>query len=173
MLPCPHLPQGSFNEGFYDPLTAKLRRLPLELLRLEKSSGELDLTFSQGLTELSRESSQVVLQPTASSRPVLSFKIPGLVAMNHPDKNPNGASSEFFSLQVDSMLEEKRGFLDGEYAPFGFMISGNDVFQKLQPGDVIEATKVSEFGVQNLVKLRRSSFQEVVQGSGEKQDSVD
>lgn len=140
---------------------------------MEKSSGELDLTFSQGLTELSRESSQVVLQPTASSRPVLSFKIPGLVAMNHPDKNPNGASSEFFSLQVDSMLEEKRGFLDGEYAPFGFMISGNDVFQKLQPGDVIEATKVSEFGVQNLVKLRRSSFQEVVQGSGEKQDSVD
>ena len=164
---------GSFNDGFYDPLTAKPRRLPLELLRLEKSSGEPDLTYSQGLSSLSEESSQAVLQPTTSSRPVLSFKIPGLVAMNHPEKKPNGASSEFFSLQVDSMLEEKRDFLDGEYAPFGFIISGYDVFQKLQPGDVIEDTRVSEFGIQNLVKLRRSSFQEVVQGTSEKQDSID
>jgi len=161
---------GSFNDGFYDPLTAKLRRLPLELLRLEKSSGELDLTYSQGLSELSKEASQVVLQPTASSRPLLSFKIPGLVAMNHPDKNPNGASSEFFSLQVDSMIEEKRGLLDGEYAPFGYIIAGNEVFQKLQPGDVIDDTKVSEFGIQQLVKLRRSSFKEVVKSSGEEQE---
>jgi len=160
---------GSYNEGFYDPLTAKLRRLPLELLRLTKSSGELDLTYSQGLSSLT-ESTQAVLEPTANSRPLLSFKIPGLVAMNHPDKNPNGASSEFFSLQSDSMLEEKRGLLDGEYAPFGYIISGRDVFEKLQPNDVIEATKVSEFGIQNLIKLRRSSFQEVVQGSGKEQE---
>lgn len=130
------------------------------------------MTYSQGLSSLSK-SSQAVLEPTANSRPLLSFKIPGLVAMNHPDKNPNGASSEFFSLQVDSMLEEKRGLLDGDYAPFGYIIAGTDIFQKLQANDVIEATKVSEFGIQNLVKLRRSSFQEVVQGSGEEQEEVE
>ena len=160
---------GSYNEGFYDPLTAKLRRLPLEILRLGKSSSELDLTYSQGLSSLG-SASQAVLEPTANSRPLLSFKIPGLVAMNHPDKNPNGASSEFFSLQADSILEEKRSLLDGEYAPFGYIIAGKDIFQKLKANDVISATTVSEFGIQTLVKLRRSSFQEVVQGSGKEEE---
>jgi peptidylprolyl isomerase len=154
---------GSFNDGFYDPLTAKLRRLPLEIIRIEKGSGEPDLTYAQGLSSLSDS----LLEPSINSRPLLSFKIPGLVAMNHPDKNPNGASSEFFSLQRDSMR-----LLDGEYAPFGFIIEGLDLFQELQPNDVIEATKVSEFGLQNLVKLRRSSFSEAVQGSGDSQDAI-
>lgn len=158
---------GSFNDGFYDPLTAKLRRLPLELIRVEKGTGEPDLTYSQGLSSLSES----LLEPTVNSRPLLSFKIPGLVAMNHPDKNPNGASSEFFCLQKDSMIDDKRKLLDGEYAPFGYIIDGYDLFQKLQPNDIIEETKVSEFGIQNLVKLRRSSFSEVVQGSGESQQN--
>ena len=159
---------GSFNDGFYDPLTAKLRRLPLELIRLEKGSGEPELTYSQGLSTLSES----LLQPAVNSRPLLSFKIPGLVAMNHPDKNPNGASSEFFILQKDSVMDEKRRLLDGDYAPFGFVCDGLDLFQALQANDVIETTKVSEFGIQNLVKLRRSSFAEVVQGSSESQADV-
>lgn len=154
---------GSFNDGFYDPLTAKLRRLPLELIRVGKGSGIPELTYSQGLSILNEK----LLEPTVNSRPLLSFKIPGLVAMNHPDKNPNGASSEFFGLQKDSMLDDKKSLLDGEYAPFGYVIEGYELFQKLQPNDVIEETNVSEFGILNLVKLRRSSFSEVVQGSGE------
>ena len=154
---------GSFNDGFYDPLTAKLRRLPIEIIRIGKGSGEPDLTYSQGLSTLSES----LLQPTDSSRPLLSFKIPSIVAMNHPDNKPNGASSEFFCLQNESVMEEKRSYLDGEYAPFGWIVEGFDLFQKLQANDVIEETKVSEFGLLNLVKLRRSSFSEVVQGTGE------
>jgi cyclophilin family peptidyl-prolyl cis-trans isomerase len=154
---------GSFNDGFYDPLTAKLRRLPLEIIRVGKGSGEPDLTYSQGLSTLSES----LLQPMDSSRPLLSFKIPKLVAMNHPDNKPNGGSSEFFSLQDESVLEEKRSYLDGEYAPFGWIVEGCELFQKLRANDVIEETKVSEFGKLNLVKLRRSSFSEVVQGTGE------
>jgi peptidylprolyl isomerase len=154
---------GSFNDGFYDPLTAKLRRLPIEIIRVGKGSGEPDLTYSQGLSTLSES----LLQPTDNSRPLLSFKIPSLVAMNHPDNKPNGASSEFFCLQNDSVMDEKRSYLDGEYAPFGWIVEGFELFQKLQANDVIDATKVSEFGLLNLVKLRRSSFSEVVQGSGE------
>ena len=154
---------GSFNDGFYDPLTAKVRRLPIEIIRVGKGSGEPDLTYSQGLSTLSES----LLQPTENSRPLLSFKIPYLVAMNHPDNNPNGASSEFFALQKDSVLEEKRSYLDGEYAPFGWIIEGFDLFQEIQINDEIESTTVSEFGKLNLIKLRRSSFSEVVQGSGE------
>jgi peptidylprolyl isomerase len=154
---------GSFNDGFYDPLTAKLRRLPIEIIRVGKGSGEPDLTYSQGLSTLSES----LLQPTDNSRPLLSFKIPSIVAMNHPDSKPNGASSEFFCLQKDSVMEEKGSYLDGEYAPFGWIVEGFDLFQTLQANDVIDATKVSEFGLLNLVKLRRSSFSEVVQGTGE------
>lgn len=153
---------GSYNEGFYDPLTAQLRRLPLELIRVEKSSGVPNLAYSQGLTSLAGEAT---LEPTMNSQPLLSFEIPGLVAMNHPDKNMNGASSEFFSVRPDSMMEEKLTMLDGEYAPFGYIIEGYDLFQKLKPDDVIDSTYVDELGQLNLVKLRQSSFSEVVQGS--------
>lgn len=153
---------GSFQEGFYDPLTAKLRKLPLELIRVEKGSSEQDLTYTKGLSSLDN-TGEAVLEPAGNSKPLLSFKIPGLVAMFHPDRNLNGASTEFFSLQVDSMIEEKRGLLDGEYAPFGYIIEGLDLFQTLQANDVIDKTFVDKWGLQYLTKLRKSSFTEVVQ----------
>jgi peptidylprolyl isomerase len=99
---------GSFQEGFYDPLTAKLRRIPLEIIRLERgnvpklsyaeddadpAATPWDLDFSDKPSSVSDE-----------GKALLSFDIPGLVALNHPDKNLNGGSSEFFSLQRDSVL---------------------------------------------------------------------
>lgn len=93
--------------------------------------------------------------------------MPGLVAMNHREKDENSASSEFFCLQENSVVEGKQSLLDGEYAPFGYIIEGYDLFQRLQPNDVIDATSVDEWGQLNLVKLRRSSFSEVVQASDE------
>lgn len=102
---------GSYEEGFYDPLTAKPRRLPLEIIRNEKASGVPNLSYSQGLTNLAAAGTKATLEPTVNSKPLLSFNIPGLVAMNHPDRNPNGGSSEFFSIQADSMRDEKRGLL--------------------------------------------------------------
>lgn len=155
---------GSYQEGFYDPLTAKLRRLPLELIRVEKNSGVPILSYTQGMTPLSPATASV--EPTEQSKPLLSFDIPGIVAMNHPESNVDGASSEFFSLQENSMFENKRSLMDGEYAPFGYIIAGFDLFQSLQPGDVIDDTIVDEWGAQNLVKLRQSSFSEAVQGAG-------
>jgi peptidylprolyl isomerase len=156
---------GSYEEGFYDPLTAKPRRLPLEIIRNEKASGVPKLSYSQGLTNFA--TTKATLEPTVNSKPLLSFKIPGLVAMNHPDRIPNGGSSEFFSLQMDSMLDEKRGLLDGEFAPLGYIVDGYDIFQHLQAGDVISNTVVDEWGRLNLVKLRESSFSEAIEGSGE------
>lgn len=144
---------GSFQEGFYDPLTAKPRRLPLEIIRSSK------LSYSRGFSDLSSEAS---LQSSQGSRPLLSFDIPGLVAMNHPDNNVNGASSEFFSLQLNTMPEEKRKLFDGNYAPFGYIIDGFDVYQKLKGGDVIDATEVGEWGQLNLVK-KSPSFSNVMQ----------
>ena len=158
---------GSFQEGFYDPLTAKPRRIPLEIIRVEKSNGSPNLSYSQGLTEL-RSSSVRVLESPLASRPLLSFNIPGIVALNHPDQKENGASSEFFALQDSSVFDDKRKLLDGQYAPFGYIVDGYALFNNLKAGDVIDQTYVDEWGTLNLVKLRRSSFSEVVQSSGDK-----
>jgi cyclophilin family peptidyl-prolyl cis-trans isomerase len=169
---------GSYGDGFYDPLTAKPRRLPLEIVRLNRVTGQPDLTYPQDFLDSSAslapasssssvESKNTVMMINANNdKPLVSFEIPGILAMNHPEKNFNAASSEFFGLQSDSMAQPRR-LLDGEYAPFAYIIDGMDVFNRLRLGDVIDSTTVDEFGAQaNLVKLRRSSFSEVVQGSG-------
>ncbi|KAL7576750.1 hypothetical protein ACA910_005665 [Epithemia clementina (nom. ined.)] len=175
---------GSFNEGFYDPLTAKLRRIPLEMIRVENANNVPSLSYSlqaasgggvgvgSGLAILDLSSklddtTNMVLdletEPTSSSKPLLSFSdIPGLVAWNHPDKYPNSGSSEFFSLQSNSMPADRRKLLDGKYAPFGYIVQGLDLLDQLQPNDVISDTFVDEWGELNLVKIRTSRFSDIV-----------
>ena len=166
---------GSFQEGFCDPLTAKLRRIPLEIIRLESGKGAPKLSYAEDtvrrvsggtIWDFSDFSDAPASIPAETGNSLLSFDIPGLVALNHPDKNLNGGSSEFFSLQLESLPDNKRPLLDGEYAPFGYIVDGYDLFLSLLPGDIIEETYVDELGQLNLVKLRQSSFSEVVM-SGE------
>jgi cyclophilin family peptidyl-prolyl cis-trans isomerase len=122
------------------------------------------LSYLQGLGELKGKSG-AVLEPSSASRPLLSFNIPGLVALNHPDGKENGASSEFFALQDTSVVDDRRKLLDGQFAPFGYIVDGYDLFNNLTAGDVIDQTIVDEWGQLNLVKIRQSSFSEVVQSS--------
>ena len=49
--------------------------------------------------------------------------------------------------------------LDGQYAPFGYIVRGSDVYNSLRPGDVIKATYVSDLGQLNLVKIRKNPFE--------------
>jgi peptidylprolyl isomerase len=159
---------GSFNEGFYDPLTAKLRKIPLEIIIIEKGSGLPKLSYaSRGMSEssLSDMSVEEEFLPYVNNKPLLTFQTPGLIAFNHPDKAPNSGSTEFFGLQSAKFLEDKNKLLDGEYAPFGFIIGGYDIFQSLEPGDIVDNTYVDEFGQLNLIKPRKSSFGEIVQGT--------
>ena len=50
-------------------------------------------------------------------------------------------------------------------APFGYIIGGKAVYDKLKPGDVIDTTIVDEFGQLNLDKLRQSSLKEAASAS--------
>lgn len=165
---------GSFQEGFYDPLSAKLRRIPLEIIRLEKGMGP-KLSYAEDDAGASSSRWDFFDTPASvtkeSGKSLLSFNIPGLVALNHPDKNLNGGSSEFFALQAESLPENKRALLDGEYAPFGYIVQGYNIFLSLLPGDVIESTHVDELGQLKLVKLRQSSFSEVIQSSEQSEQS--
>mmetsp|Transcript_8966 Transcript_8966/g.11011 ORF Transcript_8966/g.11011 Transcript_8966/m.11011 type:complete len:578 (+) Transcript_8966:109-1842(+) len=144
---------GSYQEGFYDPLTAKPRRIPLEIAKVD-NAGVARMTYPGDAKRL-------------GDSDVLSFDIPGLVAMNHPDKFPNGGSSEFFVVPSAGrgLSPEKVRMIDGSYAPFGYVISGMDLLRRLEPGDVISATIVDEVGIANLKKLRETSFADVIQSS--------
>lgn len=156
---------GSYNEGFYDPLTGKLRRIPLEIIRLE---GKPKLSYSSRGFEFAESSNfddANFSQAALTSKPLVSFQTLGLIAFNHPANDPNGGSSEFFGLQPTNGTDIKRSTLDGQYAPFGYIIEGGDVFDSLESGDEIASTVVDDFGQLNLVKIRSSSFKEVAQGT--------
>jgi cyclophilin family peptidyl-prolyl cis-trans isomerase len=153
---------GSFNEGFYDPLTAKPRRIPLEIVQYDRLLGTAKLSYESGFTgnaAFANSTLLSVLTPDFSrSPPLLTFDIPGLVAMNHPDLNLNGGSSEFFSLTAKDMVPERASLLNGQYAIFGYILEGFDLMQNLQAGDIISATYVDEWGRMNLKKIRGTSF---------------
>ena len=151
--------------GFYDPLTGKLRRIPLEIIRLE---GKPKLSYSSRGFEFAESSnfdSADFLPAALTSKPLLSFETFGLIGFNHPPNDPNGGSSEFFGLQTTNDTDVRRSALDGRYAPFGYIIGGGDIFDSLESGDEIASTTVDSFGQLNLVKIRSSSFKEVAQGT--------
>lgn len=159
---------GSYNEGFYDPLTGQLRQIPLEVILLEGTQ-KLSYSYSRRFAKPDFEAGEAKFVPETTSKPLLTFETPGLVAMNHPIGDPNGGSSEFFGLQssVNKDGSFKSSMLDGQYAPFGYIIEGFEIFDSLQPGDVIDSTSVDSFGQLNLVKIRSSTFKEVVKGTEE------
>lgn len=164
---------GSYNEGFYDPLTAKLRRLPLEILRLDKNSGEAKPTYLKSFTgetkfKISRDPDLIVEGGSEKeNKPVLNFETPGLVAMNHPEYLPNGASSEFFILTEDQLNSKNSKLFTGNYAPFGYVVEGYDLVGELRPGDVIGSTQVSGLGLRHLVKVKGSNLSNLMGGSDE------
>jgi peptidylprolyl isomerase len=159
---------GSYNEGFFDPLTGQLRQIPLEIILIEGTQ-KLSYSYSRRFAEPEFELGEAKFVPSTASKPLLTFETPGLVAFNHPVDNPNGGSSEFFGLQssVTKNRKFKRNMLDGQYAPFGYIIEGFDIFDSLEPGDVIDSTSVDDFGQLNLVKIRSSTFKEVARGTEE------
>ena len=159
---------GSYNEGFYDPLTGQLRQIPLEVILIEGTQ-KLSYSYSRRFAEPEFDEGEAKFVPATTSKPLLTFETPGLVAFNHPSGNPNGGSSEFFCLQSSASKDNtfKRTMLDGQYAPFGYIIEGFDIFDSLKPGDVIDSTSVDDFGQLNLVKIRSSTFKEVAKGTEE------
>lgn len=174
---------GSFNEGFYDPLTAKPRRLPLEIVQYDRTFRRAKLSYESGFspTSIKQPTSttklQSVLNPVVEfspqTRPLLTFDIPGLIAMNHPDKNLNGGSSEFFVLTKKDLKPERASLLNGKYAPFGYVVAGLDIMKNLQAGDQISATYVNEWGKLNLKKVRGSSFADALSQSEDDDDDDD
>lgn len=150
---------GSYREGFVDPATGALRRLPLEILRVGRKG-------NAPVYGAARNTKVFTKAPA-----VQTFRIPGAIAMNHPALDGNGASSEFFWLQDENL--EKDGFLmsqgvealDGRYAIFAYVVGNRKLLGRLKDGDVIEKVTVT-YGEDNLIRPKSASFTDLLLKGG-------
>jgi peptidyl-prolyl cis-trans isomerase B (cyclophilin B) len=112
--------------GYIDDKTKTERRIPLEI----KPQGEASPIYSKTFD-----------QARITKAPQLNHK-QGAVAMAR-SQPPDSASSQFYFALADL------GFLDGNYAVFGYVTDGFDVVNKIQQGDRIDSAKVTQ-GSENL-----------------------
>ena len=130
-------PKGNGTGGFIDPATQKTRDVPLEIRVKDKNDAEKpgELVYGQGLGQQSGIPNPSVVLPHKR----------GAVAMAR-SQMPNSASSQFYFTLSDDL-----GFLDGDYAVFGYVTSGMNVVDKIKQGDKIQSAKVVS-GAENLKK---------------------
>ncbi len=121
-------PQGNGRGGFIDPETKQRRFIPLEI----KPEGEEEPVYSKTLQ-----------QAGITQDPVLKHT-KGAIAMARSTV-PDSASSQFY-FALDDL-----GFLDGNYAVFGYVTEGIDVIDEINQGDTIESAEVIS-GLENLLK---------------------
>lgn len=154
---------GSYREGFVDPATGSLRRLPLEILRFGRRG-------NAPVYGAARNTKVFTKVPA-----VQTFRIPGAIAMNHPALDGNGASSEFFWLPDENL--EKDGFLmnqgvealDGRYAIFAYVVGNRKLLGRMRAGDIIEKVTVT-YGEDNLIRPKSASFKELLLKGGNAED---
>lgn len=133
-------PEGA-QAGFTDPDTGQYRSIPLEVT----VKGNSEPIYGSTLEELG----------LALSEPVLPFSAYGTVAMGHPAGDPNGGSSQFFfHLFEPDLTPAGLNLLDGRYAVFGYVVSGQDVLAQLQQGDQLHSAKVVDISPPNGFTLR-------------------
>ena len=130
-------PKGNGTGGFIDPATQKTRDVPLEIRVKDKNDAEKpgELVYGQGLGQQSGIPNPSVVLPHKR----------GAVAMAR-SQMPNSASSQFYFTLSDDL-----GFLDGDYAVFGYVTNGMNVVDKIKQGDKIQSAKVVS-GAENLKK---------------------
>jgi peptidyl-prolyl cis-trans isomerase B (cyclophilin B) len=119
-------PEQLGTGGFVDPATSQPRLIPLEI-KPEKATAPL---YSQTLSD------------AGLSTPPQLKHTRGAVAMAR-SMLPDSASSQFYITLADL------GFLDGNYAVFGYVTQGMNVVDKIEQGDRIDSAKVTQ-GLENL-----------------------
>ncbi|BFM40992.1 peptidylprolyl isomerase [Synechocystis sp. LKSZ1] len=129
-------PLGNGTGGFTDPATKKPRNIPLEIKLIDKDPEKpTPPVYGQGLGQQSGYQNPPVALPHKR----------GAIAMAR-SQSPNSASSQFYFALSDDI-----GFLDGDYAVFGYVTKGMEAIDKIKQGDKIQSAKVIA-GAENLKK---------------------
>ncbi|EFJ40538.1 hypothetical protein VOLCADRAFT_108119 [Volvox carteri f. nagariensis] len=128
-------PEGP-ADGFVDPKTGDIRRVPFEV----KVIGDKEPIYDFTLEDLGRVNEQ----------PVLPFNAYGTLAWARNEFENNSASSQvFFLLKESELTPTGSNLLDGRFAVFGYITQGQDALADFKVGDKIEYVKVID-GAQNL-----------------------
>lgn len=129
-------PLGNGTGGFTDPTTKKPRNVPLEIKLLDQDPEKpTPPVYGQGLGQQSGYQNPPVALPHKR----------GAIAMAR-SQSPNSASSQFYFALSDDI-----GFLDGDYAVFGYVTRGMEAIDQIKQGDKIQSAKVVA-GAENLKK---------------------
>ncbi len=121
-------PNGTGTGGFIDPTTKRPRNIPLEI----KLKDQPEPIYSKSIGQ----------QAGFSEPPVVLNHKKGAIAMAR-SQAPDSASSQFYFALSDI------GFLDGDYAVFGYVTEGMNVVEGIKQGDKIQSAKVVS-GIENL-----------------------
>ncbi|KXZ56972.1 hypothetical protein GPECTOR_1g878 [Gonium pectorale] len=123
-------------DGFVDPATGEIRRVPFEV----RVFGDKEPIYDFTLEDLGRVNEQ----------PVLPFNAYGTLAWARNEFENNSASSQvFFLLKESELTPTGSNLLDGRFAVFGYITQGQDALANFKVGDKIEYIKVID-GAQNL-----------------------
>lgn len=124
-------------DGYVDPRTGQIRRIPLEI----KVQGDSEPLYGTTLETAGRY----------LDKPVLPFAAYGTLAMARSEADPNSASSQFFFLLFEPELTPAGiNLLDGRYAVFGYLVQGKEVLEKIRAGDEIQTIEILN-GAEHLV----------------------
>jgi len=134
---------GTYRDGFVDPLTGKVRRVPLEILRYSAAA-------QQQVPQYGSYNSRLFTRDPV----IQSFKVLGAVGMYHTPGDNNGASSEFFFLPNLLHRDKFVDRLDESYSILGYVVAGQEVVNDLRPGDKIRRAYVRPDGMANLRKIK-------------------
>lgn len=125
-------PDGS-EEGFVDPVTGTVRRVPIEI----KVIGDKEPVYDLSLEDLGRYNEQ----------PVLPFNAYGTLAVARSEfENNSGSSQVFFLLKESELTPSGANLLDGRYAVFGYTVEGADYLGYMHVGDKIVSAKLVKGG---------------------------
>lgn len=127
-------PEG--GDGFKDPKTGQVRRIPFEVM----VQGDKTPVYELTLEDIGRFNEQ----------PVLPFNAFGTMAVARAEFEPNSGSSQmFFLLKESELTPTGSNLLDGRYAVFGYIVDNYNMLKDMKVGDkIVKVTVLS--GAENL-----------------------
>jgi peptidylprolyl isomerase len=128
-------PKGE-ADGYVDPTTKAVRRVPLEIRVPGQGAPYYNETFEElGLFK---------------AEPMLPFNAKGTLGWAHSDEALDDGSSQFFLfLSEPELTPAGLNLIDGRYAGFGYVVDGLEVLNELTAEDGIVSARVLE-GSENL-----------------------
>lgn len=140
-------PQG--QSGYVDPVTNKVRTIPVEVLREESYDAGGKVVKSRRFSAVGAARNSAVF---TQANTVHNFATQGAIGMYHATGDINGASAPFFWTNWPPSLSTRQRSklqvlekMNRRFSIFAFVLEGEDrVLRKLQPGDVIKSISLQD-----------------------------